>query len=170
MKQIRQLIQNSVIYNLGNFLPVLINILLIPLYTKLLVPADYGILSIADIVIRISVVLISMGVTSAIVRFYFDFKDNKPKLKKYLGSIISLVILIGIPLILALSFWGEPLFGLFIGRINTIFHLYINLVIWIALLSIFLPMLVTLYKAQAQALPATTLNTLTSLVLGSKGR
>ena len=154
------------IYNLGNFLPVLINILLIPLYTRLLTPTDYGILSISDIVIRILAVLISMGMTSAIVRFYFDFKDNKSELKKYLGSIISLFLLVGIPLALVLSFWGKPLFGLFITNINNIFHPYLNLAIWIALLSVIPPMIISLYRAQARALPATVLSTLISLLNG----
>jgi len=166
MQGIKQLIRNSLIYNLGNLLPVLINVLLIPVYARVLSPSDYGIVSIAETIIRILVILATMGTANAVVRFYFDFKDDPAQLKRYFGSIVSIVVGVGAILTAALLWQGESVLGIFIRDLGNIFDPYLKLAIWVAFISTLPPLLFSLYRAQNRALTVIALQSVSFLLNG----
>lgn len=165
-KKVKKLVHNSIIYNISGLIPIFVNILLVPIYTRILTPADYGIISIAEIITRIITVVLLMGVPSAIVRFYYDFRDRPNTLKSYLGAIISFMMLVGLGVTISLVLWGRPLFNFIFQDANQLFNPYIILAICTAFLLSILPLVVNLYRVLQQAIPVLIIN-LTHFVLAS---
>ncbi|HEC35428.1 MAG TPA: hypothetical protein ENI39_02715 [Anaerolineae bacterium] len=79
LQRVRYLARQSVVYGLGTILAQGITFLLIPLYTQCLPPDAYGILSITSAVGRILLGILSLGLPSAAIRFYFDTSDEQQK-------------------------------------------------------------------------------------------
>lgn len=72
MKLHRDILKHSSIYGIGQILGRVASLLLLPLYTRCLVPADYGVVAILDLTAGILAVLIGAGMASAVTRFHFD--------------------------------------------------------------------------------------------------
>ncbi len=72
MKLHRDLLKHSSIYGIGQVLGRVASLLLLPLYTRCLSPADYGVVAILDLTAGILAVLIGGGMASAVTRFHFD--------------------------------------------------------------------------------------------------
>jgi len=165
--QVKNLARNSLIYNIGNFLPIIVNFLLIPLYTRYLTTADYGIISIADIITKIMTIILAMGLPIAIVRFYHDFKDSQANLARYLGAIISWIMLIGIIITGALHLWGQPLFGWLINGGELLFNPYIVMAIWTSFFALTTSIVVNWFQAQNKPWQHIALSLISFLALTS---
>lgn len=77
MKPLRDLLKHSSIYAIGQILTRMASIMLLPLYTYCLTPADYGITAILDLTTTILALLIGGGMVTAVTRFHFD--DESPR-------------------------------------------------------------------------------------------
>jgi len=75
LHQLKRLARHSAIYGLGGLVSRIIAILLLPLYTRYLKPADYGAV---ETLLALSAVLVTIlrgGIASAFFRFWFDSPD-----------------------------------------------------------------------------------------------
>ena len=72
MKPIRDILKHSGIYAVGQILGRLASLLLLPLYTRCLTPADYGCVAILDLTAGLLAVFLGAGMASAVTRFHFD--------------------------------------------------------------------------------------------------
>ena len=72
MKPLRDLLKHSSIYAVGQILTRLASVLLLPLYTHCLTPADYGVTAILDLTAAILSLMIGAGMVTAVTRFHFD--------------------------------------------------------------------------------------------------
>jgi O-antigen/teichoic acid export membrane protein len=68
----RQIIRHASIFGLGAILFRLASIVLLPLYTHYLSPADYGVMAILDLTINLLAILAGAGVASAATRAHFN--------------------------------------------------------------------------------------------------
>lgn len=85
-----ELIKNSFIFTTANIINAAIPFLLLPILTRLLSPSDYAIVSILQISISISTILIGLNAHGAINVNYF--KISQENLKKYVGSVFTILI------------------------------------------------------------------------------
>ncbi|APZ95001.1 oligosaccharide flippase family protein [Fuerstiella marisgermanici] len=77
MKPVRDLLKHSSIYMIGQILTRMASVLLLPFYTHVLSPADYGITAILDLTAAILSTFIAGGMVSAVTRHHFDGDDEK---------------------------------------------------------------------------------------------
>ena len=87
-----KVVKNISIYSLGNILNKSITFLLVPLYTRVLVPADYGKLELVNTVGAILAMLYGLLVSNGYSRVYFQNKD--PEWRKSLffsGQVFSVL-------------------------------------------------------------------------------
>lgn len=77
MKPVRDLLKHSSIYMIGQILTRMASVLLLPFYTHVLTPADYGVTAILDLTAAILTTLIAGGMNSAITRHHFDEDDER---------------------------------------------------------------------------------------------
>lgn len=75
-KQLRTLARHSLVYGIGSSLAAAGSFLLIPLYTHVLTPQEYGALELLYRIADILILVMFMGVRQAYIRFYFDDKDE----------------------------------------------------------------------------------------------
>jgi len=99
LKNIKNTARHTVIYSLGNLSTKLIGFILLPLYTKHITVAEYGVLGILEITIMILTHILILGQPQAYIRFHNSEEYNKKStlftLFIFLFSISLLVNVIG---------------------------------------------------------------------------
>ncbi len=70
----KQLAGQSSLYTIGEVLRSSLSFLLLPIYTRLLSPADYAILGVMSPIFALLSALMALGLPAALVRFYFDYQ------------------------------------------------------------------------------------------------
>jgi O-antigen/teichoic acid export membrane protein len=74
--ELRRLGKHSAIYGLGGLVQRILAVLLLPVYTRYLSPADYGIVETLIALTTVLVITLRLGITNAFFRFYFDSPDQ----------------------------------------------------------------------------------------------
>ncbi|MCK4358963.1 MAG: oligosaccharide flippase family protein [Candidatus Cloacimonetes bacterium] len=103
-----------------------LSIISIPIFTRLLVPSEYGVLAIFFSFVAIFVIISGLGVRGAVTRYYYEKTDD---FDKYYGSNIIFIILWGLLLSLFLfisrkiliSFFAIPITVLYLGIVVAFF-------------------------------------------------
>jgi len=72
MKPLRDLLKHSSIYAVGQILTRFASVLLLPLYTNCLSPAEYADVGILDTTAAILSLMIGGGMVTAVTRFHFE--------------------------------------------------------------------------------------------------
>lgn len=75
MRPYRDLLKHGATYGVGQLLGRLASFLLLPLYTRLLRPEDYGVIAVLDLVAGVLAIVVGAGMVSAVNRFHFDAED-----------------------------------------------------------------------------------------------
>lgn len=73
--QLKRLGKHSAIYGLGGLVSRILAVLLLPLYTHYLSPADYGQIETLVALVTVLTIILRFGISSAFFRFYFDADD-----------------------------------------------------------------------------------------------
>jgi O-antigen/teichoic acid export membrane protein len=79
--QMTRLARHSAIYGIGGLVSRFVAVLLLPLYTRYLTPADYGAVETLIALAAICATILRLGIASAFFRFYFDSKEVGHKLR-----------------------------------------------------------------------------------------
>src|SRR5262245_47963176 len=69
--QLKQLLRHSAIYGIGNIAISLLSFLLVPLYTHYLTVGEFGIYSLMIIVYSLMSLVVGLGLSSSVSRYYF---------------------------------------------------------------------------------------------------
>lgn len=85
-KHLREITSDSFVYGLTGLLSRFIGFLLIPVYTRMLSPEDYGIMSVVGTTAQVVSIILMLGLPGAVQRFYFE--NDKRENRRFLGSII----------------------------------------------------------------------------------
>lgn len=99
MDRNKSLTKNTIILGIGQFVPKIISIIILPILTKAFTTEEYGIY---DLVISLSsffVPLMTLQIGQAVFRFLIDCKDEKEK-KSYITTSIFFVIVLNVILFL----------------------------------------------------------------------
>ena len=75
-EDIRSLLRHGGIYLIGNVMNRVGAFLLLPLYTRHLAVAEYGVLEILYSTVAVISVVLAAGLSHTTLRFYFDFKEQ----------------------------------------------------------------------------------------------
>jgi len=103
---LKKLFKETLIYGLSGYVSKFISIFLLPLYTAVLTPADYGILDLLGTISVISSFIIVSGTDAAFGYYYFrkEFADEK---KAIVASALYIRLLFSLAVVLLL-FFGAP--------------------------------------------------------------
>ena len=71
-----RLASQSVVYGFGNVLSKTIAVFLIPVYTRVLTPGDYGVVSISNVLYTLLMLFLNLGTSSALFRYYHEAADD----------------------------------------------------------------------------------------------
>ncbi|MFH2002266.1 MAG: oligosaccharide flippase family protein [Planctomycetota bacterium] len=76
MDEFKRILKHSAIYGLGNVISKMIGFILIPVYTNVLSKAEYGLIELLNNTMIIIQLVVGMGLSIAILRFYSEDKDE----------------------------------------------------------------------------------------------
>lgn len=143
----RGFFKSSVIYSVVGALPYASGFLLLPWFTALLTPEQFGINALYIALMYFIQILTSFGMDMSVGVLYFDYRDQKEKLKEFLGTAFISIAMLGTATLLLFSMGGMSLFNLVFkssdflelipfgmftilsGVMNSIFKVYSNLLI-----------------------------------------
>jgi len=97
MSRERNLIKNTGILALGQLSSKIFTFLLLPVYTSLLMPDDYGTVDVLQTIISLILYIVTLQLECAVFRFIIDSRDNGSEQKEYITS--GLVALLTMSLI-----------------------------------------------------------------------
>jgi O-antigen/teichoic acid export membrane protein len=112
--QLRRLGSQSLVYGLGGLVSRILAVLLLPLYTRYLTPADYGQVETLVALVAVLTIVLRLGISSAFFRFWFDAKtpaEHRTVLRTSFWFTMSMATL-GL---LALAVFAEPVAELLFG-------------------------------------------------------
>ena len=131
-REISKVFKHSLVYGLTGVTSTLAAVLLVPIYTRILTPEDYGVIAILRTLIGILVVIFNLGMGSAIFWAYFRAESEEEK-KKVVGTalffqfffplVFTLVLIAVSPIFNKLIFQaGQPLHYLTIVFVTIFFQ------------------------------------------------
>lgn len=74
---LRQFLRDSALYGAASILTRSISLLLVPVYTRVLVPGDYGVVDILTVVAAFAMVTVALEIAQAVARYFPDTTDPK---------------------------------------------------------------------------------------------
>ena len=103
-EQLTKLIRNAALYGFGRILGKVISFLLIPFYTHYFSAGEYGVMEILNLAAMVAAVLLAPGLSTAVMRFYYDTDDQKEKKLVISTGLISTLIIGGVAALAAILF------------------------------------------------------------------
>lgn len=75
----RRLLKHTLVYGSGVWTGKLIGFVMIPVYTRVLTPSDYGVLELISRVTDVIALVLGMGLAAALIRFHAEAKTDKQR-------------------------------------------------------------------------------------------
>ncbi len=90
--ELKKTAKHSAIYAVGTMISRLTGLVMLPIYTRYLTPADYGIIELFSIAIELMGILIGLRITQAMFRYYI-LEDNPEEKRIIISTVLQTVIL-----------------------------------------------------------------------------
>lgn len=85
-------LKDSVLYGITSYLSLLTGIILTPIYTRLLSKEEFGMMDLYNTFNNFAILIIPLGLTTAIIRTYSEFQDNIYEKKQNLGTLLTVLV------------------------------------------------------------------------------
>ncbi len=121
------LFKSTAIYTFGNIFTRAISFILLPLYSNLISPDEFGIYILIMAAYSIIAVFYQGGIQTGFTKFYLEENDLS-KRKKIFSDVISVILMVGFLLSIILSFFHLELSKLITG--NEDYSLLVLIAIW----------------------------------------
>lgn len=109
-KHLKQLAGDSLIYGLAGVISKMIGILLIPIYTRIFLPTDYGIINLVNTTFFLLSILIVCALDNSFARWFYDSEeqeDQKKSFNAYIWFQVLLAVVTSLILILSSSYLNQ---------------------------------------------------------------
>jgi len=130
LPELKKLSADSVVYAIGNILTKGLGLLLLPVYTRVLSPADYGVLGITTMISLLITPILSWTFLAAVQKFYVEYEDRESERKEFLGTLLIYQVVVSGLLIFGFSAIGKSLPASLFRQVP--FEPYVVLALWIA--------------------------------------
>jgi len=93
VKEYKKIIRHSMVYGLGLALSQMVGFVMIPVYTRYLTPADYGVYELLILTTKILTMFLTLGLSSATLRYYFEYENEETKDKVISTALIAALLI-----------------------------------------------------------------------------
>jgi len=114
IQQIKKLAGETMIYGFSTIITSLISVFLIPVYTKIFLPEDYGIINLINVTLTVLYIIVIFGLDNSTALWYWKKDTEEERRKTFSAWVIfqlSFAILLSSTLILFSSFFSEKITG-----------------------------------------------------------
>jgi O-antigen/teichoic acid export membrane protein len=158
---LRKLVGASAVYGLGSVLVRGLAFLLLPLYTRYLSPAEYGIVALAVTCTVVLGLIYPLGLRGAVSRTWYE-EGTPEERRERVGTIWIAMVLAAAVMALALDRAGPWLAAVLLPEVP--FHPYLRLAVWTAFLGVLGITPLVLLQAQERPRPYVVLTVGAALV------
>jgi len=141
------LVKNTSLYTLGTIIPQAAGFILLPIYTRYLSPADYGIVNSMAVIGALISIFFSLCLERSMFRLYYDFNSDKEK-KEFMGTLIIAIFIIATTFLILLFLLNKYVGLLYKAIPFYPFYVYTILASFIGIFSI-IPKQYLMLKGQA---------------------
>ena len=110
-RQVFSLSKDSIIYGLSTVMSQLIGFLLVPLYTDKLGTQGYGVMEVLNTTSAVLGIILAMGITTAMMRFYAGREDEEAK-RRVASTAVLFLMVTGLVALLLLELSAGPIASL----------------------------------------------------------
>jgi O-antigen/teichoic acid export membrane protein len=107
----RVFFKSSIIYSIVGALPYASGFLLLPWFTNYLTPQQFGINALYIALMYFIQIISSYGMDMTVSVLYFDYKNDKAKLREFLGTVFIGIAILGAITFMIFSLGGLRLFN-----------------------------------------------------------
>jgi O-antigen/teichoic acid export membrane protein len=111
---VRKTLSHAAIYGMGTVLANAAGIIMLPIYTRFLTPADYGLLEYLQMLMDVTSIVFGARALSGVFRIYFDNEDEHHRKSVICTSLVTDVVLHSLGAAMLILF-AVPLADAFIG-------------------------------------------------------
>ena len=87
MSREKELVKNTIVLGVGNFLPKIVSIVTLPILTAGLTKAEYGLYDLIATLIMLLMPIATLQIQSAAFRFLIDCRNNHEKSSEIISNI-----------------------------------------------------------------------------------
>ena len=91
----------------ASLLPSVVNFLMLPVYTRFLSPADYGLVAVVTTVVSFVAAFMGLQMVNSISRLYFDY-DGSDRVR-YISTVYFGTLFVNVSLFLLFQLAGDPI-------------------------------------------------------------
>lgn len=124
IEKFKSLGKDTIVYGTGSFVMRIIGMFLVPIYTRIFSPSDYGIMSVLGTVAGMMSIFIIMGFTSAQTFYFFDTEDKQDRYSILSTSLIYRIF-ISLAICTTLFVFAEPFSKYILGNADYAVYLKI---------------------------------------------
>ncbi|MEO6883445.1 MAG: oligosaccharide flippase family protein [Bacteroidia bacterium] len=107
---LKKIFSSTILFSIGGLLPTMASLVLLLPYTQNLTIADYGALSIYISFTLLLQIIVNFGVDVFIPIHHYEYQDDIVKMRKFVGTILTVVLAISLLSILIMLLSGNFLF------------------------------------------------------------
>lgn len=115
----KQFFKSSIIYSLVGALPYTTGVILIPFFTARLTPEQFGVNALYLTFMYFVQVVSTFGLDTYIGINYFEHKDNKQRLREFIGTVLMILIVIATLIAFLMLIGGNLIFHLVFSSAGT---------------------------------------------------
>lgn len=113
-REVHIAVRHSVVYGLGTLLIRAVAFLMLPVYTRYLLPVDYGVLEVLDRSMSLLGMLVNIGITPALLRYYTMAETEEEK-KRVVSTALVFVTAAGVAMFALAGGIIHPLSAVLLG-------------------------------------------------------
>ncbi|MFQ5669575.1 MAG: lipopolysaccharide biosynthesis protein [Acidobacteriota bacterium] len=149
-RKIARLGKHSLVYGVGSLGTRVLGFLLIPVYTRYLTPADYGVLALCTATVGILKIVSLAGIPTALFRSYLLTARSDQEKRKVLGTGLAALLIAGAAILLLLLVLRRPLAFWLFGSDRQVG--FVVLIAWLNFAYIFQAVRNTHFRMQDQSI------------------
>lgn len=108
MSQAKQIVQKSSVYGVGNILRGLTSFIMLPVYTKYLAPADYGVIELISVALDLTLLLLGARVAVGIFKYYSDAETSSEK-NQVIATALALMLGVHLLAVMVIAVFNRPI-------------------------------------------------------------
>lgn len=147
----QKLIKNTSFYAFSSVLPQLLNLVLLPLYTRYLNPTEYGIIALVQVYSLILTILCGLSLHGSVSRFYVEYLDDEVRRKKFVSTIFFLLCLVAFFSLFLIDINGQRLINILYSKNKMDYSPYFRIATWTAFLTILIQFLAAILIIEERA-------------------
>lgn len=120
-QQLKKTVKSSAIYGFGTMLRRLTGLVMLPIYTRYLTPADYGVIELLTMAIEIAGILIGLRIAQAMFRYYI-LAENEEDKRLVVSTVLFTVVVTSFVGASALYFSAESLTRIIFGNTEYVYE------------------------------------------------